>query len=712
MSQNLPSPRRPASETVHNEASEIGSLVQAGSIEELHFHQAPRREVVPRLLPGVTGNFTGRTRELTELDRLLEHRAAAAGTASVCVLSGMPGVGKTVLAVWWGHLAATRFPHGQLYVDLQGFHASRVPLEPGEVLHLFLSALGVEPHRIPVAVEEKVQLYRSLLNERRVLVVLDNAASTDQITPLLPGASSCTTVVTSRRRLSGLVADRGARSLAIRAFDERESGELMARYLGSRQVEREHEACSELVELCGGLPLALGIVAAQARIYNSALRELVDDLRAEHDRLSAMDLEDGESVGVSVAFSLSYSKLQPDQARFFRLVGLSPGPEFSPQVAASLAGVSLQRARSLLRSLSDHNLIEEVAPRRYRMHDLIKLFARNQADEREHPQARRQAIHRLLDFLLVNATAADRILTPHRTRIEVSAPEAEVPQVRMDGYDQAIAWLESEYACLIGALSKAAETGFYRHTWQLAWTLGVFFDRRGHAVDRRRTGEWALTAAQSLGDRQAEALVRASIGSAHSRVNEFGKAVDELGRALAIFQNLGLTLHEADTLLSLAIVDEESDRYEAAKVHLHRALTLYRAHGERFGEAHALENLGWSHAHLGEYPEAIETCDAAVEIFRELGDPDGEADTLDSLGYVYARLDRHEEALAHYHRALALWQGLGNRYDEADVLTRIGDSHAGLGDSDGAREAWIRALAIFDELSQPDAELLRARLAS
>ncbi|WP_329083117.1 MULTISPECIES: ATP-binding protein [unclassified Streptosporangium] len=717
MTSDPPSARESSHDIPINElsgSSVHGPVIQSRSISggiEIHYHAAAATVVIPRQLPGVTSHFTGREAEIAELNRLLDVSVTSVSAVMISSLGGMAGIGKTSLAVYWSRLNADRFPHGQLFVNLRGFEPIGVPMEPGEALRGFISAFGIRPENIPLELPEQISLYRSLLDGQRVLVVLDNAISTDQVRPLLPGSPSCLVIVTSRHQLAALVASDGAKPLTVKLLSEEEGIGLLSRYLGARQVENNMESAVTLVRLCGRLPLALSIVAARAAIYNCSLDSLVADLRAEQDRLYTLDLHDGERTSVNAVFSWSYRSLTPDSARFFRLLGLNPGPDISLAGAASLTGLSIPRAHGLLDSLGHCNLIDEFTPGRYRMHDLLRVFALDRTMREDDEGSRREAIRRLLDFLLIAATAADRILSPNRDRITVPPPSPGVVSLRFSAYEEAVGWLESEHTSLIETLRRAGQSGLDTHVWQLAWTLGVYYDRRGHATDRARTGELALAAADRLGDLEAQALIRTSIGSAYSRLGQFDEATRELSRALAILRDLGAEVHEANALIALAIVDEERDHYSEAKVHLATALNLHRKHDNRAGEAHALENMGWCHAHLGEHRQALDTCNAALTRFRELRDRDGEADTLDSLGYVHAGIGEYEQALVHYRAALKLWQEMGNRYDEADVLTRVGDSQAALGDHASARNSWQLALTIFDDLAQPDAELLRAKLA-
>jgi tetratricopeptide (TPR) repeat protein len=683
----------------------VGPVIQSGSIGgsvEVHYHGTVAERVVPHHLPAGTSHFAGRKPEIVVLNRSLESASAHAGAIRVLVLSGMGGIGKTTLAVHWGHFIADQFPDGQLYVNLRGFEPGATAMEPVEALHGLIAGLGIRPEDIPAGLDEQVNLYRTLLDGRKVFLLLDNAADANQVRPLLPGSPSCLTVVTSRNRLASLVANMGAQPVPVPALSQVESLDLLGRHLGHDLVAAQREAAERLVFLCSGLPLAISIVGARAKISGWPLESLVAGLEVERRRLQEMDLYDSQAASVSAVFSSSYSNLTADLARTFRLLALSPAGDTGENEAICLIGFPEPQALRLLRELCDHNLISESAPRRFAMHDLVRLYAADQARLHESDEARTLAVGRLLDFLLATVTAADRVISPYRNRIAINPPVSDLLEVEFPSGGTATAWLEVEHSFLVEAIRCAVEYGFNVHAWQLAWALGIYYDRRGFAADRVRTGLLALTAAIRLGDPMAEALIRTSLGSGYSRLGEFDMSVDELRRATSMLRDQDLERFEADALLALAIADEECDRYADAKVHLARALFLYRKHRDAFGEAHALENLGWCHGHLGDY----------LAIFRRIGDKDGEADSLDSIGYVHAQLGEHRRALARYQEALALWAAMGNRYDQADVLTRMGDSHAALGDHEAAAQAWTVALGIFEMLAQPDADVLRVKIAT
>jgi len=330
--------------------------------------------VVPRELPAAIGQFTGRARELRALTGMLD---GPAGTVVISAIAGAAGIGKTALAVQWAHQVADRFPDGQLYVNLRGFHPSGKPVPAAAAVRGFLEALGVQAERIPADLDAQARLYRSLLSGRRMFVLLDNARDEEQVRPLLPGGPGCLVLVTSRCQLSGLVAAEGAHALTLGLLSEAEARDLLTRRLGAARLGAEPRAATELVGLCAGLPLALAIAAARAARPGARLDALSEELKDVQTRLDALDTGD-PSVSVRAVFSWSVDNLPARQTRMFRLLGLHPGPDIAIPAAASLAGTPPAQARGDLRELARAHLISEHVPGRYAMHDLLRAYAAEQ----------------------------------------------------------------------------------------------------------------------------------------------------------------------------------------------------------------------------------------------------------------------------------------------------------------------------------------------
>ncbi len=662
----------------------------------------------PHQLPGATRLFAGRAAELETLTRLAD--AAVQGSAPVIIaVDGTAGVGKTALAVHWAHQIADRFPDGQLYVNLRGFDPLGEPVKPAEAVRGFLDAFGVPVERIPLAPDAQAALYRSLLADRRVLVVLDNARDADHVSSMLPGSPACLTLVTSRNRLTGLVAH-GACPLTLDVPTADDCRQLLARHLGAARVAAEPRAVNDLISLCARLPLALAVTAARAAEHpDFSLAVLAAELRDAASRLDAWVSSDTVS-NVRAVLSSSYRNLSSPAARMFRLLGVHPGPDISLAAAASLADLTQPRARLVLTELTNAHLLSEHAPRRFAFHDLLRAHAAEESDDAETSGERRGAIHRVLDHYLHTGFAADRLMDPHRDPIELAPACSGAAPADLADEARALAWFEAEHQVLLNATTWAADNGFDVHAWQIPWTLADFFDRQGHWQDWATSHDTALAAAQRLQDPKAEARVRRSMGNACTRLGRHGDARAHTEHVLDLYRQLGDRAGEAHSHLDLGWMFEQQARYSDALGQARQALDLYRELGLRSGEAQALGSVGWCHALLGNDQEALASCQQSLGLSRELGDRHCEATTLDSLGFVYHHRRDHANAIAHYEQALTLYERAGDRYEHAATLDRLGDTYRSAAEAGPARDCWERALAILDGLGHPDSGQIRAKL--
>ena len=672
-----------------------------------------RQAVVPAQLPRDVYGFSGRGEELARLDAVLAGATAEAPTAVVIsAVSGTAGVGKTALALHWAHRVADRFPDGQLYVNLRGFDPGGHVTAPAEAVRGFLDAFDVPPERIPASLDAQAGLYRSLLAGRRILVVLDNARDAEQARPLLPGTPTALALVTSRSQLTPLVAADGAHPLTLDLLTEAEARELLARRLGPARVAAEPQAAEEIIASCVRLPLALTIAAARAATRpDFPLTTLAAELADAGGRLDALFAGDA-ATEVRAVFSWSYTALTPPTARLFRLLGLHPGPDTSAAAAASLAGHPLSMVRPLLAELTRASLLAEHIPGRYAFHDLLRAYAADLTHTHDTDDQRHAAVGGLLDYYLHAAYTADRLLQPARDPIAVALvpPAPGVTPEHPADYGQAMAWLTTEHAVLFATVRLAAGAGFDTHTWQLAWALVTFLERRGHWHDLAAAWQAALDAARRLDDPPARAYAHRLLAYAHLRLRRYPDAHTHLHRALDRYAQTGDRSGQAHTHNSLGSLWERQGRPDQALSHAQQSLALFQAAGNRRGQANALNAVGWSHALLGDHQQALTHCGQALTQFRELGDRDGEADTWDSLGYAHHHLAHHTEAVDCYQHALDLYRDLGARYDEADTLTNLGDTHHAAGDPAAARTAWQQALDILAGLDHPDATVLRTKL--
>jgi hypothetical protein len=506
----------------HRDAStDLSRLVGELATTDEELGAAARRQGgVPQQLPAATAHFAGRAGELATLTRLLRGRADTGGTVVISAVSGTAGVGKTALAVHWAHQVADRFPDGQLYVNLRGFDPGGQVMAPAEAVRRFLDALQVPPERIPVELDAQAALYRSQLAGKRMLVVLDNARDAEQVRPLLPGTPTALVVVTSRNRLSSLVAVDGAHSLMLDLLTEGEARELLAGRLGPDRVAAEPDAVEQIIACCVRLPLALSIAGARAEQSGFPLAALAAELDKASGRLDVLDAGDAVSQ-VRAVFSWSYTALPPAARRLFRLLGLHPGPDISAAATASLAAVPPAATRQLLAELVRANLLTEHTPCRYTLHDLLRAYATDLAHTHDPTDHRRATVGRILDHYLHTAHTANRLLDPTRDPITLAlappGPGVAPEQPADDG--QALAWLTTEHPVLLAAVRQAAGAGFDTHTWQLTWTLHTFLNRRGHWRDLTTTWQTALPAARRLDHPATQAHAHRGLAWAHAAGN-------------------------------------------------------------------------------------------------------------------------------------------------------------------------------------------------
>lgn len=674
--------------------------------------------VVPRGLPGAIRHFTGREHELRALTGLLDRTHDKAGTVVISAIGGIAGIGKTALAVHWAHQVSGEFPDGQLYANLRGFDPSGLPVAAEAVICDFLGALGVPPARIPASAEAQAALYRTVLASRRVLIVLDNARDADQVRLLLPGSSGCFVLVTSRARLAGLAASEGANLLTLDLPGVSEARELLSRRLGAGPVAAEPEAVDELIRLCARLPLGLGIVAARAAaIPGARLAALAAELADAAGRLDVLDAEDPAS-GTRAAFSWSCRGLSAAAARFFGLLGFHPGPDISAAAAASLAGLPGPAARSALSELAQAGLITQHVPGRFAMHDLVRLYAAEQAeassaaakaggDGAEEPGA---AFSRLLDHYLRTGYAAARALNRHRAPITVPTAQPGVVPEEITEYNQAVTWFEAERQALEAAVAAAVAAGSDRYAWQIAWTLVDFLDWRGYWHSHIVIQDIALAAVQRLGESAGEASVHRGLSRAYAQIGRLSEACDHLRQSLAIYRQLADLAGQGHAHMGLAVVMEQQGRIPESLRHGQHALELYRSGGDQQGEAAALNAIGWCHALLTQYEQASRHSAQALALYQALGDQTGAAYTWDTLGYIHHHLGEYTSAEACYRSAIGLFRDLGIVYSTADTLSHLGDTYRETGDIEAARNTWQQSLTILRDLDHAGAADVQAKL--
>ncbi|RSM68958.1 hypothetical protein DL991_41020 [Amycolatopsis sp. WAC 01375] len=678
----------------------------------------PATGTVPHQLVAAPARFVGRADQLAELDRALsaaEGSSPGAGpgggaTAMISAIGGTGGIGKTWLALTWAYRHLDRFPDGQLFVDLHGFSPTGEPVQPAVAVRGFLDALGVDPDRIPTDLDAQATLYRSLVAGRRMLIVLDNAATSDQVAPLLPGSPSCTVLVTGRHRLASLIDRHGARHLPLDVLPPEEARGLLAARLGADRVAAEPEAVDELIGLCGGHPLALSITARTAGTRPGvALAEAAAELRDLG--LEALDHDTDPAASLPTVLSWSLRHLTDTQRTVFALLGIAPGPDTTPPATAALTGLPGRLARRTLNALENASLLERRPDGRYAMHDLIRAYATDTAHTTLPEEMREAALTRVGDFHLHTAHTADRLLDPHRPLLSPEPPAPGVHPHPLPDTDAALAWLAAEHATLLATQRTAATLGHHHTVWHLAWNLNTFHQRRGHRHDEVTTWQAALHAVDHLPDPATRSRAHRRLGRACSRLGLHEQATTRLEQALDMALRNHDPTEQALTHRALAFVWGRQGDDRQALEHARCALDLFRALDQPVREATALNAVGWLSARLGQFDTAREHCQAALALHRHHHDPDGEAATLDSLGYIAHHTGDHHQALDHYHHALTLRRDLGDAYRVADTLDDVGHPHAALGRHEQARTVWREALELYrDQGRDTDAERAQSQL--
>ncbi|MER7349715.1 BTAD domain-containing putative transcriptional regulator [Streptomyces aurantiacus] len=666
---------------------------------------------VPRQLPPWPATFVGRGRELAALDVLLKEPAEGSGRPTIFAVGGTGGVGKSWLALHWAHQHLDRFPDGQLYAALCGFDPAGEPVPPDRVLRGFLDALGTPLQEIPTGAEAQAGLYRSLVARRRMLILLDNARDADQVRPLLPGSATCLVLVTSRSHLGGLTATHGSPHLTLDTLPDTEAREVLTCALGQDRVAAEPAAVTALLRRCAGLPLALGIVAARAAAHPGfPLAELAGELDDASGRLDALTVGD-LATDLRAVFETSYRALDAPSARAFALLGPAPGADIGPRAAARLIGTPLARTRAVLRTLEAAHLVQQHAPGRYRMHNLVRLYATERCQDR-HGDDRDAASDRLVDFYAHTAYAADRLLSPQRTPIAPGPSAATDAPSFLSDAPTSMAWFEAEHPCLLAAHRFALEHGRHGQAWRLAWALDTYHWRRGLLPDRMALLRATLAALDAAGAQPAtRALAHRLLGRTLVALGRHDDALGQLRRALALFAEAGDAAGTAQTHLNLALAREQQGDDGRALTHAVQNLRIRETLDSPPREAEALNAVGWYHARLGHHEEGRAFCERSLTLCRRHHFLEGEAFTLDSLGYIAHRSGRYAEALDHYHQALALRRELGDAYEEADALACLGDVYHALGRTAEARRARTQALALYrDQDRGSEAERTQALL--
>lgn len=661
--------------------------------------QAPAaRGGVPAELPADTVTFTGRHRELARLDLLLKWAGQVPDPVVITAIGGTAGVGKTALAVHWAHRIAERFPDGQLFLNLRGY-ASAEPVAPAEALGRLLRALDLPPDRVPDEEEERAAKYRSLLAGKRVLVVLDNARTADQVRPLLPGQPGCLAVITSRQTLAGLSALNDAHLLSLGLLGPDEAITLLARILGAGRLAREPEAAAELVRLSGCLPLALRIATAHLATRDQSIADLVARLKTG-DRLATLQVHGDPHAAVHVAFDQSYNALDEEARLLFRRLGLLSAADFAPHAAAVLSQRTVEDATQLLERLADAHLLERHPRGRYRLHDLLGQYAGERVHFEESKTDRVGAIERTLTWYLNSGNNAIRALNPSDFRrvFAPGPPDALCPPLDFAEYEQALEWCEAERVNVVAGVRQAADNGLHTLSWQLSLDLWYFFLISKHWADWIVTHQIGLASARRLGDRHMEAWSLNRLGHAYAMARRFEEALECCRQASPILREVSGRFGEGAHLITLGVVYDGMGHPGEAIDALRSALTIFGDLGDRWELALTTMFLGEACQKAGRLDEAIDNHQRALILYRELGHHFGEARIFNNLGTSHQHLGQYSQAIRHHRDALGVRLDVGDRWGAAETLNDLANALYQAGETHPARQTWQQAIALLEEL--------------
>jgi tetratricopeptide (TPR) repeat protein/transcriptional regulator with XRE-family HTH domain len=654
-----------------------------------------------RTLPRDIASFTGRRQELQELVDAAIGAAGSGGIVGIHAIGGMAGIGKTAFAVHAAHRLADRFPGGQIFLPLHGHTPGRQPVDPADAMASLLLTIGVPTAQIPADLEARTGLWRDRLAGRQLLLVLDDAADSEQVRPLLPGAGGSLVLVTSRRRLTAL---EDAKTISLDTLPPEEAAGLLVRLAVRPGLSSADPAVRDITRLCGYLPLAIGMLAR--RLYHHPAWSPAGraaELAAAVDRLELLATE---NVSVAAAFDLSYADLAPDQQRLFRRLGLHPGADIDGYAAAALDGTGLSQAQRRMEALYDQYLLTEPAPGRYRMHDLIREHARALTGRLDPDVEQEQATELLLDYYQHAAAQADALLA-RQARTHPAPAVGTIPAAApvLADREQALAWARAERASLLACLDYATATGQHARVVGLTAGLAGLLRHDGPWAEAITRWVTAVQATRDLGDRPAQACALAYLGLVRRLTGDHPAASRDLQEALSIHRDLGDRSGEAEALTLLGDVRRLTGDYPGAAQDLHQALGISRDIGDRLREAEALTLLGDVRRLTGDYPGAAQDLHQALGISRDIGDRLGQAGALTFLGNVRQLTGDYPAAARELEEALNIYRDLGDRLGQADTLTFLGSAQRLTGDYRGAADDLEEALGTHRDISNRHGEV-------
>ncbi|MDX8053825.1 tetratricopeptide repeat protein [Lentzea sp. BCCO 10_0798] len=687
----------------------------------------------PRQLPPDLRDFIGRAEQLCALDVLAPADTSLDDCIPIAVLHGPPGIGKTALATRWAHRAAHRFPDGQVFFNLHG-HGPTRPADPAEVLGNLLVALGCPADHLPATSAERTAQLRTMTADRRLLIVLDNAADSEQVLPLLPSSASCMVIITCRSRLHRLVQQTGAHDVDVRPLPLGDAQSLLARLTPKRSDSTAQ--LDDALTLLGGFPLAVRIAASRLNEYHATpLHELVGSLR---DRLADWSGGDGDSPSLNALFSWSYNQLPPDVQLAFRHIGVHSGPDFDTGAAAAASAFTYLDAQRTLEHLAATHLVEPTELHRYRAHDLLRAYAAGllrQHDEYD------DALDRLLDWYLHTANNADMTIAPHKDPLPLSAPAAAVHPLSFRSATSAIAWFASECANLVEAVHQAHDAGRHGLTWRLAAATRDQLGRHARYGDSKTVASLALASARIAGEQRGEAASLNDLALAHLHIGDITEAGALFSQALTLartikdhpteatclhnlavyHRNAGEHDHALDlfhqalrarqsaadlyglgfTHHSMALTYSATQRYDQAEHHHQLALTTWAPIDCEYGKAITLTALADLRLATGDPLRAIDSANTALMIHQPANDVLYIIKTQLTLANAYAAITRFTEASHYANNALELARKANNTALIADALHGLGHVYQASGEHDSARKAWSQALQHYKNINSP-----------
>lgn len=651
--------------------------------------------VVPRQLPAPPPMFTGRTGELSILDEVHD-----TSTVVITAIDGMAGIGKTALAVCAAHRIADRYPAGHLFVDLYGYTPGMQPLEPAEALDYLLRALGVPGAGIPPGLDDRAALFRTLLSDQQMLILLDNAASEAQVAPLLPGSPGCLVLITSRRRLAGL--DR-TRTLSLDTLPVSDAVTLFTQTVGAAWLrDQPPDLLVDLVELCGRLPLAIRIAAARLRSHATwTLTHLVERLRDQQARLD--ELEAGHR-SVTTTLDLSYQHLSLDHQDTYRLLGMHPGPDIDTYATAALLGSTPIHAGRMLDQLFDAHLLQEPTAGRFRFHDLVRTHAATL--DRAEPVAS-AGVRRLLNYYRHGASQAMAAAYPYEQVRRPHVPPSHARSPNLSEPAAALNWLDIELPNLLAAARYATEHGDTELVGHLSAILYRHLCTRDRWYDVEILHQQALDVARVAGDETVQVHAFNALGLSYVRLSKHRQAVHHYQQALQIARVGDHRANELDALVRLGDIDWLHGRHAQAAQRYEDALQIARATGDHFGELGVRNGLGHIYRKLGRYTHAIEHFEQILRTARTTGNRPAEGLALLGLGHIHRLHGRHSQALDHYQQLLTIARDIGDHNFEFEACQSLGRLQHATGNLDSAITLHHRALRRARELNQP-ADQVRA----